>query len=88
MQQKKILFFKKEKYNFYFFAIPLVILIVLGTITLILTADYQIDFKIAEILSIALQYDFFKYLTTIYDYLGYTELIVVIIIYIAILIEL
>lgn len=79
--------FTKKKSNFWFFFLPIAIIIVANIGLLIATSWYSIDYKIAEEISKGLTTEFGKYWSRGYGYSGNTELIVVMMIYIAILFE-
>ena len=87
MHQKQISFFIKKSGIFWFFAIPLLIIVVVSIGVLIATGWYTIDYQIAKEFAKGLTNEFAKYWVRFYDQLGNTELIVVVIIYLAILIE-
>ncbi|WP_338964050.1 phosphatase PAP2 family protein [Spiroplasma endosymbiont of Sarcophaga carnaria] len=87
MHQKQINFFMKKSGVFWFFAIPLLIIVIVSICLLIATGWYPIDYQIAVEFAKGLTNEFVKYWVHFYDQLGNTELIVVVIIYLAILIE-
>ncbi|WP_424526262.1 hypothetical protein [Spiroplasma endosymbiont of Glossina fuscipes fuscipes] len=89
MHQKQISFFIKKRGIFLFFAIPLLIIIVVVVSigVLVATGWYTIDYQIAKEFAKGLTNELAKYWVRFYDQLGNTELIVVVIIYLAILIE-
>ncbi len=87
MNKEKIIFFTKKKSNFWFFFIPIAIIIAINIGLLIATSWYSIDYKIAEEISKGLSTEFGKYWSRGYGYSGNTELIVVMMIYIAVLFE-
>ena len=80
-------FFTKKKTNFWFFFIPILIIVLANIGLLIATSWYSIDFKIAEVISKGLSTEFGKYWSRGYGYSGNTELIAVMMIYIALLFE-
>lgn len=79
--------FMKKKSNFWFFFIPIALIIIINIGLLIATSWYSIDYKIAEEISKGLNTEFGKYWSRGYGYSGNTELIVVLMIYIALLFE-
>lgn len=87
MHQKNNIFFIKKKWNIYFFAIPLFVISLISLGVLIATGWYQIDYQIAAELAKPLSNEFVKYWVRFYDQLGNTEIFIVIIIYLAILLE-
>lgn len=85
--KKKQLSFIKKKSNFWVFFSLSAIIVATNIGLLIATSWYSIDYKIAEEISKGLTTEFGKYWTRFYDAAGRTELITVIMIYIAILFE-
>lgn len=87
MNNNKINFFIKKKSSFWFFFIPLAIILLVSIVLFVVTSWYFIDYKIAEVFANGLKAEFGKYWSRLYDQIGNTELIIVIIIYLTILLE-
>lgn len=87
MNKNKIIFFTKKNPNFWFFLIPLTIILIISIGLLITTGWYFIDYQISQELAKGLTSEFGKYWSRFYDQAGNTELIIVIIIYLTILVE-
>ncbi|MBE4704314.1 phosphatase PAP2 family protein [Spiroplasma platyhelix] len=83
----KINFFVKKNSSFFFFFIPLLIIVLVSAGVVIATGWYSVDYKISEELAKGLQSEFGKYWTRFYEQLGNTELVVIILVYIAIILE-
>ncbi|AHF58069.1 phosphatase PAP2 family protein [Spiroplasma eriocheiris] len=80
-------FFTNKNSHWYFFAIPLLIIFVINLGLLIASAWYGVDYQIAAVLAGGLNNEFGKYWALFYNQLGNTELFVVLLIYLAILLE-
>ncbi|WHQ37411.1 phosphatase PAP2 family protein [Spiroplasma sp. SV19] len=87
MHQKQMNFFTKKNGGFWFFALPLLIIVAVSIGVLIATGWYTIDYQIAVEFAKGLTNEFGKYWVRFYDQLGNTELVVIVIIYFAILLE-
>lgn len=86
-KKSKNIFFIKKNSSFWFFFIPLAIILFLSLGTFIATSWYSVDYKISEVFAKGLISEFAKYWTRFYEQLGLTELFMLLIVYITIILE-